>query len=161
VGIDLNPIDVCDNDAVRWLEALIWPDQATRLARLRGAVAIAREDPPRVLAGDASVLVAEAMAEAPEGTALCVYHTFAIYQFPAEARARLTAALIQASHSRGEVFDLDMSGVAGGHAELRLTRYRNGQPEEALLARCGPHGQWIEWLTWNARTDVSSHGGCR
>ncbi len=35
-GSDLDPIDVQDEDAVRWLEALIWPGEGDRLARLRG-----------------------------------------------------------------------------------------------------------------------------
>jgi len=32
IGIDIAPVDVADADAVRWMEALIWPDQVERLA---------------------------------------------------------------------------------------------------------------------------------
>lgn len=51
-GIDLAPVDVTDDDAVRWLETLVWPEHDVRRARLRSAVAIARADPPRIVRGD-------------------------------------------------------------------------------------------------------------
>jgi hypothetical protein len=34
-GIDLNPLDVTNDDDMRWLEACIWPDQVHRIERLR------------------------------------------------------------------------------------------------------------------------------
>ena len=48
-----HPIDVLDDDAVRWLEACVWPDQADRFARLVAAIGIARRHPPDVRSGDA------------------------------------------------------------------------------------------------------------
>ena len=44
-GIDLNPLDVTDPEAMRWLETLIWPEDADRRVRLppRG---VAAADPP-------------------------------------------------------------------------------------------------------------------
>lgn len=33
-GIDLNPLDVADADAMAWLETLVWPEQDDRRARL-------------------------------------------------------------------------------------------------------------------------------
>ena len=37
--------------AVRWLEALIWPEQNDRFTRLRAAVDVARADPPAITGG--------------------------------------------------------------------------------------------------------------
>jgi hypothetical protein len=34
-GLDLEPVDVRDDDAVRWLELLVWPGEEYRLADLR------------------------------------------------------------------------------------------------------------------------------
>jgi hypothetical protein len=51
-GIDTNPIDVRDDEATRWLECCIWPDQRERLARLRAVIEIARQEPPVVVQGD-------------------------------------------------------------------------------------------------------------
>jgi hypothetical protein len=48
-GLDLEPIAVDDDAHVAWLEALVWPGEGDRLARLRAALRIAREDPPSSL----------------------------------------------------------------------------------------------------------------
>ena len=53
IGLDISPIDVRDEEAVRWLEACVWPDQAERFERLVAAIAIARKTPPDVRQGDA------------------------------------------------------------------------------------------------------------
>ena len=51
-GIDLNPLDVTDHEAMRWLEKLVWPEQDDRLVRLRHAIEVATADPPRLVRGD-------------------------------------------------------------------------------------------------------------
>ena len=45
-GLDLNPVDLADPAEVAWLEALVWPEQTDRLARLRAAIMIAAEQKP-------------------------------------------------------------------------------------------------------------------
>jgi hypothetical protein len=47
-GCDLAPVRVGDDAQARRLEAYIWADQPERLAQLRAAIALAREDPPRI-----------------------------------------------------------------------------------------------------------------
>jgi hypothetical protein len=51
-GVDLNPLDVADDDAMAWLTTLVWPEQDERRERLREAVAVARREPPYVVRGD-------------------------------------------------------------------------------------------------------------
>ncbi|HEY0643942.1 MAG TPA: DUF2332 domain-containing protein [Nocardioides sp.] len=51
-GVDLNPLDVADADAMAWLENLVWPEQDERRERLRAAVDVARQDPPALVRGD-------------------------------------------------------------------------------------------------------------
>src|SRR5690242_13413708 len=48
-GLDLNPLDVTSAPDRAWLEALVWPEHEDRLVRLRAALAIAAEDPPRLV----------------------------------------------------------------------------------------------------------------
>ncbi len=74
-GIDLNPLDVRNDDDMAWLEALVWPDQPDRAARLRAAIAIARKDPPRIVAGDLLTMLPSLAAEAPADATLVVFHT--------------------------------------------------------------------------------------
>ena len=45
-GVDLNPLDVADADAMAWLANLVWPEDDARRAQLRHAVEVARADPP-------------------------------------------------------------------------------------------------------------------
>jgi hypothetical protein len=51
-GVDLDPPDVTDADAMAWLENLVWPEQDERRERLRAAVDVARSDPPTLRRGD-------------------------------------------------------------------------------------------------------------
>src|SRR5262249_3860442 len=41
-GLDSNPIDVHDEEAVRWLLACVWADHPDRRRRLQGAIELAR-----------------------------------------------------------------------------------------------------------------------
>jgi hypothetical protein len=45
-GLDIAPIDLSDPGEVAWLEALVWPEETKRLARLRAAIKIACEQKP-------------------------------------------------------------------------------------------------------------------
>ncbi len=74
-GIDLHPIDVDDTEEVRWLEALIWPDQPERLERLRTAVRIARREPPRIVEGNLLDELLPLAEEAPVDATLVVFHS--------------------------------------------------------------------------------------
>jgi hypothetical protein len=51
-GVDLNPLDVTDADAMAWLTTLVWPEQDERRERLRAAVEVARREPPDLVRGD-------------------------------------------------------------------------------------------------------------
>lgn len=51
-GVDLNPLDVDDEDAMAWLTTLVWPEQDERRRRLRAAVEVARREPAYVVRGD-------------------------------------------------------------------------------------------------------------
>lgn len=84
-GLDLNPGDVTDEDAMAWLETLVWPEQDERRDRLRQAIKIARADPPRLVRGDLLTdlppLVEEAAAHGP----VVVFHSAVIaYLEPAD-----------------------------------------------------------------------------
>jgi hypothetical protein len=48
-GLDLNPVDVHDDDAVRWLLACVWPEHHERRRRLQAAIGVARVDAARRL----------------------------------------------------------------------------------------------------------------
>ena len=39
MGLDLDPVDPCSEDAARWLLACQWPDNPRRFVRLQAALA--------------------------------------------------------------------------------------------------------------------------
>jgi hypothetical protein len=77
-GIDLNPLDVTDAEAMAWLTTLVWPEHADRRERLERAIAVARTDPPRLARGDLLEelpgLVEQAAAHGP----VVVFHSAVI-----------------------------------------------------------------------------------
>jgi len=142
--VDLSPVELGDPEAVRWLEALIWPEQEARLSRLRGAVAIALDHRPPVRRGDALALLPGLIAEAPAGAALCVFHTHVTYQFSAEMRARLEETFVAAGQAR-PVYRLSCEHSGAELPRLTLRTYGSGRVEERPLARTTGHANWIEW----------------
>jgi hypothetical protein len=146
VGVDLNPVDVSDPDAVLWLRALIWPEHHERVSRLQQALEIARTHRPMVVAGDALNLLPELAAQAPLNTTLCVFHSFTVVQFSAEQRERLTSLLLELSAQR-PIFRISYEGNARlDEPQLHLLSYIQGITTEQLLANCSRHGHWLEWL---------------
>ena len=86
-GLDLNPIDVNDREQCAWLEALVWPEQDDRLARLRAALAIARKDPPRLVRGNLLHDLAPLASQAPKHATLVIFHSAVLaYVWPQELR---------------------------------------------------------------------------
>jgi hypothetical protein len=74
-GIDLSPVDVTDDDAIRWLETMVWPEQDDRRERLRAAVRIARRDPPYLVQGDLLERLPSLLDEAPDDAIVVVFHS--------------------------------------------------------------------------------------
>ena len=155
-GLDRSPVDVTDDDAVRWLRACIWPEQAWRRALFDQAVAASRTDPPELVTGDAIADLADAVAGAPSDAALCVLHT-AVLQYVAD-RAAFVGALTALAAERpvwwvsGEPPGLvrglpepptPTEGIAFLYGVVPLGV--DGATSR-LVARAGGHGGWVEWL---------------
>ena len=74
-GIDLNPLDVTDPEAMRWLETLVWPEEDDRRVRLRHAIDVAAADPPRLVRGDLLTELPALVAEASAYGTVLVFHS--------------------------------------------------------------------------------------
>ncbi|HZQ06385.1 MAG TPA: DUF2332 domain-containing protein [Anaerolineae bacterium] len=151
VGVDIHPNDVNDDDAMRWLRALVWPEQLDRAERLQQAIALAREFPPRLLAGDALELVPPLLAEIPPSAPVVLFHSFVLNQISSDARAQYYALLEQHSAER-ELFDVAVEPQEWP-APLVLTTLYRGERAGATLASCDYHGRWLEWM--NRYNDAS------
>jgi len=149
-GIDLSPVDLGDPDAVRWLESCVWPDQPHRLARLRAAMAVARNDPPLVVPGDLLDQVGPVVAQAPAGATVVVFHAAALVYLPPPDRRRFAALMAELP---AVWLSAEGSGVVPALA-ARLGRaptpdpavFLIGKGPSRLLALADPHGAWLRWL---------------
>ena len=139
VGIDLNPIDLADDDQYRWLQALIWPDHADRMALLGNARRVWLENPVRVEAGDAVDRLPGLIEAMPTGAALCVFHCHVLNQFPASARS-MFAAILRSTSRRRPVYH-----VASEGERLDVTRIVNGRSQTLLSVLRSAHGRWVDW----------------
>lgn len=147
-GIDLNPLDVRNDDDMAWLEALVWPDQPDRAARLHAAIAAARRDPPRIVAGDLLTALPAVAAEAPKDATLVVFHT-AVLAYVADPADR--AGFVRTVQDLGArwisneapyVFPDIAARLAGPARRGPFLLALDGEP----AAWTDPHGAWIDWL---------------
>jgi hypothetical protein len=148
IGIDRNPIDTADADQALWLRALVWPDQPWRAELLLAAIRSAREDPPRVLRGDAINLLPEVLAQAPADAALCVYSSFVLYQLGPPQAWRLETVLAEAGRLR-PIHRLALEADATERPYLDL---HEPGGDRLRLAAAHQHGQWLEWLDADSAT---------
>jgi hypothetical protein len=156
-GLDLRPIDVHDDDAVRWLSACVWPEHHERRRRLEGALAAARADPPVVRAGDLVDDLPALLAEAPDDVQLVVFHSGVLSYVSRERRRAFADVLADASERRdiiwlaneaaGVVPELPTVAPSGSLRFLvGRTRFANGVRRSEPLALAHPHGAELAWL---------------
>ena len=146
-GCDLAPVRIDDAAQARWLEAYIWADQPERLAQLRAAIALAREDPPQVARESAAVWLERELREPAKGLATVVFHSAVWGYLPAEEQARVRA-LLEAAGSRARadapfawLSHEDESGY--GRVTVRLRLWPGGRSR--ALAEGHPHGRLVRW----------------
>ncbi|HET8564056.1 MAG TPA: DUF2332 domain-containing protein [Candidatus Binatia bacterium] len=143
VGVDLNPIDVYNSEAVLWLRALVWPEHEKRAQLLLRAVEVAQQQPVKLIPGDAVESLPDLFSMIPEKTTLCIFRIFT--QLPPQSRDRLSSLLLEQSAKR-DVFLISSRPNRGDASGLWLTSFKDGTRTEKLLAYFENHGEWLEWL---------------
>ncbi len=157
-GLDIAPLDVCDDEAVRWLLACVWSDHPERRHRLEAAIALARADPPCVRRGDLVDDLVSVLAEAPHDARLVVFHSAVLGYVSPERRAVFAQVLADASSHReivwvsneplGVLARLAASPAAGGRQQFLVARttFTRGVARSEVLALVHPHGSEMTWL---------------
>ena len=145
-GVDLQPLDVNDEAAVRLLECFIWPDQETRMSRLRAAIELAREDPPELLRGDYVDLLPSLLADRDPAVVTVVFQSVSTVYLSGERYAQLRQVVDRADPPVAWIstrrFDEEETNVESGfELELKLPH----EDRSRLVAHMGYHGQWLEW----------------
>lgn len=156
MGLDPRPVDLRDRDAVRWLEACLWPENTDRLRRFRRAVEAARSRGISVERGDALSDLALAVERAREHGHPVVTTTWVLNYLSADERMAFVAELDRL----GSRFDLswviaespletpELPVPTTGDEDitvLSLVTWRGGRRAVRRLATLHPHGNWINW----------------
>jgi hypothetical protein len=157
IGIDRSPIDVLDDDEVRWLEACVWPDQADRFDRLVAAIDLARQFVPDVRVGDAVHDLAAVVHEAAESGHPVVTNSWVLNYLPDDSRLQYVAELdrlgseldlswvIAEAPSQTPGLPVPTSDPPEELTVLSLVRWRQGVRTVRRLATTHPHGYWLRW----------------
>ncbi|MBX3479216.1 MAG: DUF2332 domain-containing protein [Caulobacter sp.] len=146
---DQAPLDVNDEATALRLQSYVWADQPARLARLRGAIAIARTTPADLVKADAAVWTESRLAPV-EGVASVLFHSV-MWQYMPQATQNAVSAAIDAAASAATAsapfawlrMEPDLSRE-GFPMAVRLTLWPDGQTLH--LANVHPHGAWVDWL---------------
>lgn len=165
VGVDTHPVDVFDENSVRWLRACIWPSDTLRAERFDAAVGLAREAPWRVEEhSDCTSAVERWARQVPSDVLPVVFNSWVLTYFAREARARHIDRMHQCVQQRGMVWisaeapdiQIDESvtppPVELAHADWgagtlwTLMTSGNGRPSSQFVVRSHPHGKWMQWL---------------
>jgi hypothetical protein len=155
-GIDREPVDVHDDDAVAWLRACLWADQTDRVERFDQAVALAQTDPPTIVEANVLDVFLDVAAEAPSANDahLVIFHTWVLSYFTRHERAQL----FDLFDALGRTRDFTWISAEAPHivtplglepepkTVMGIIRYLNGHRTTSVVGQCHPHGAWLRAL---------------
>jgi hypothetical protein len=162
-GIDRHPVDLADDDAVRWLEACLWPDVPGRVERFRSAVRLmaGAESPVRRgdMIDDLPGLIADA-GRAVRDAHLVAFSSWALTYVDRSRRPEVAAILADAAADGRPVTWLtaeppgcvpeveppaESTGDRGQTTVLAVRSWRRGSEEPSVvLGTAHPHGEWVD-----------------
>ena len=151
IGIDRRPVDVATDHGARLLEAFVWADQTDRLDRVRRAIEIAREDPPRLLDGDYVELLPALLAERDLDSLTVVYHSV-MWQYPPQStRDAVTHAIHSAAAHADDMHRVawlryepnGILGTPGPMEEMAVDLQVWPGAERRVLVQTDGHARWV------------------
>jgi hypothetical protein len=147
-GLDLNPGDVTDADAMAWLENLVWPEQDERRERLRHAIGIARAEPPHLVRGDLLTDLPELIEVAASHGPVVVFHSAVIAYLEPADRERFHDLMT------GLVADGACHWISneGKRVLPRVTGTGPAVPEDHSTFVTGVDGRAVAWTHGHGRT---------
>lgn len=164
-GLDPAPLDPAHAPDLRWLQACLWPHDATRRERLARAAAQCRQLPLTVeRAADCIAAIEPWLAGLPAGVQPVLLTSWVLYYLCAEELQRLRATVDRLALERGLAWicgDLPTlsaqdatvpslpelpPGEPAASATLWTLRWANaGRVAERFLGWSHPHGRWVAW----------------
>lgn len=139
-GCDSAPIDPTTEAGRLALLAYVWPDQLSRVERLRAALGVAAESRTPVESAAAAPWVEQMLSEPHPGRATVLYHSLVMQYLGEQERAALRRH-VQAAGARARP-DAPLAWLrmepGGERADIHLSIWPGG--ESRRIARAGYHG---------------------
>jgi hypothetical protein len=146
-GVDLEPVDLRNPEALLWQRALMWPERLDRQHRIEAAQQLMARGAPTIISGDACQAMPTLLRDAPLQLPLVVLASFTLYQFPAASRARLMEILATEGERRPvALVTVEIKRVGDAFGTVDVAIHDGGGIEQRTLARGHPHGAWMEWM---------------
>ncbi|MDT9001870.1 DUF2332 domain-containing protein [Paucibacter sp. APW11] len=163
-GVDLSPVDLGDEDALRWLLACLWPHDLARAERLKQAAALVRDGGWTVERSQQGLDRLEAWLDTLEpGVQPLLFNSWVLYYFQPEERAAHQTRVARLVRERGlawlsaeaagsrppevqEPPPCELSGTSTGTLWTLQWRDADAQLRSEALAWSHPHGRWGQWL---------------
>jgi len=149
LGCDRDPVDASTDEGALTLTSYVWPDQAERLARLRGALSLAHANPVTVVARSAAEFVGELRRE--PGTWTVLWHSVMWQYLEERERDDVVAHLDRLGAIGGDDAPLARIGFEPrrlAHGEdigFVVTAWTWPGGVERILGRAPAHGLPVEW----------------
>jgi len=149
LGCDRDPVDASSDEGALTLTSYVWPDQAERLARLRGALALARANPVAVVRRSAADFVGG--LETKPGTWTVLWHSVMWQYLDEPERAAVSASLDRLGSRAGGDGPLARIGfeprrlAPGEDIGFVVTVRVWPGGVERTLGRAPAHGPPVEW----------------
>lgn len=150
-GIDRNPLDVTNDEDLRWLQACIWPEHTERAARLQAAAGIVASEPPELVRGDLVEMIGACLDAVPAEVTPVVFHSAVLNYIDPDSRHAFVNEL--KAHPRttwlsnegpGVVESLQTELVPPPAAQTKAY-FVLGVDGERVEAVSDPHGSWLRW----------------
>lgn len=143
LGIDLHVLNLMDDDDVRWLKSLVWPEDLHRIEVLDKAIGQFNKanEQIRLIEADALSCIEELAIECDNESILCIFHTHVANQLTKEQRETLLDRVSEIGKKR-DVFHI-YNNIWDG--QLHVESYINGNRNEEFKMHTHPHGEWFDW----------------
>lgn len=149
VGGDISPIDPTTDEGAIRVRSYVWPDQAGRLRRLRGAILVAREHPARLVRAGAAEFLGN--LQPADGALTVLWHSVMWQYLPADEQQRVLARLDEIGSAATDAapfahiaFEPRRLVAGGRHRFVAAVRYWPGG-EERILGEAPAHGVPVTW----------------
>lgn len=163
LGLDVQPVNVQDPQAVRWLQACVWPGDVARMERLRQAVAQARLAGDTVRRMEGLVDLQRWLDSLPADVVPVLFNSWVLSYFEQEQLAQLRVAAQSWMLQRGLVWisaeapalrppglscpDWPAHRPMAGQTLWTRQAAVNGVLHAEALAWSHPHGHWLHCLS--------------